>query len=520
MEIIKELKPNRDDVYSWEEVNCFFRAWAIMFSSYHPVYFNNFIQIMFFYWTFNNYEVIDDRNQDFMLDCNARVFRDVFGVEIYKCSYSGEHEFHHGIQSALKSKQRVLVPGDSIGLYYHPGYGVKHSEHFFIITGFNANLGIYYILDNLQIDQSSSTLYDRFAIPYDILFKSNQSFFEHVQPTESPYIWRLDAVSDSHPDNTRDIFIRNVDAINVFLPNYKNKTLDELLKSTSIGDISKKIEHFMMKFHHKSTYFKIIRKTFLDLKMNLEVFDQLVVRYNGLQRKIVLCLVGSSPSTAFIDDFVELEKSILIQVETLISTYLNNVENKSVKIIIDGNPEMDYVITNEKKLPLEWSAGSLVVDHRNAVQSDIWINNDDGFKLLWTREQFLNAGGKIEISLGDLYDAAYHAGIIVEYENYVAMYGPVGKHGSMSLFIPQRLDSYNIKTIPRTGSSITIQGMLLGEQINFGYKHQDDELYTDFDCPLSSDFVKVGFFSRMWEKGNHKVHVDRIVFNNKNILGS
>lgn len=83
--MIKELKPNYGDEYSWHEVNCFFRAWSIVLQSYHASYFDNFLQAMFLNWTFFPESIAETEHDDFMLESNANVLSPLLMCRLKRC---------------------------------------------------------------------------------------------------------------------------------------------------------------------------------------------------------------------------------------------------------------------------------------------------------------------------------------------------------------------------------------------------------------------------------------------------
>ncbi len=322
--MIRELRPNTGDDYTWKELNCFIRAWCIVLQSYHSSYFDNFLQVMFLNWTFFPESIKDTENADFMLESNRRVLQPLFNVTAEKVFYSTADQFYKEVAMRVNAQERLIIPGDLYNIYYNPSYQAKHNEHYFIIKGYDQTTARYYILDNLHLNKGKSILYEDFFIPSDVLYECNQLFFSHLQTTSQPYFWSIQQLSTNHNNNTKLSFQANLQVLNEYIDTYKDRQLESMINQS--GSTTEQIHEFFMKFNHKNTYFKILRRVFQTNEIDTIYFDKLVQSFQELKLVIPISLVKSESAITLFKRYSEIEKSILLQLRDLVLEFLEKNE--------------------------------------------------------------------------------------------------------------------------------------------------------------------------------------------------
>lgn len=520
--MIKELKPNYGDEYSWHEVNCFFRAWSIVLQSYHVSYFDNFLQAMFLNWTFFPESIAETEHDDFMLESNANVLSPLFNVQAEKVFYKNQYQFHELIRTSLNQKHRLIIPGDVFNIYYNAAYRTKHGEHYFILKGCDQQTGRYYILDNLHVKNGSSTLYEDFLIPWDVLYDSSQLFFENFQPTSEPYFWSTSELSPHHTNNSRLVFQANLYILNKYINQYKDHQFESMLSNQDSK--AEQIQKFFMKFNHKNTYFKILKSVFKTLEIDTTTFDELIASFNELKSKIPIILAGSGSSSELFAQYTLLERNILLHMHGLITEYLNTAqsqENTVQQISLE-----EAVILNASGVNLQMEKEQITIHHSATLKTDTWIAENDAFQILW-RDDKSNVGYEsgdidlIEVEIENRSDPGlpFQSGIIIVYDHETLLFGGIQNIG-ISLFVPQRQADYCVKEMKNLVPSLKLKirkdrekGLLLY------YKNpQDIEYRLFYENGFSPDFTEIGIFSRTWEPIDHTTVFTNLTVYNHNLI--
>lgn len=522
--MIKELRPNYEDDYSWHEVNCFFRAWSIALKSYHSSYFNNFLQAMFLNWTFFPESIAATENDDFMLDSNASVLSPFFNVVAEKVYYTSENQFYAEINSRINEKARLIIPGNIFNIYYNASYQTKHSEHYFIIKGCDETTRRYYILDNLHLKNGSSTLYEDFIIPWGILHESNQLFFSHFQTTSEPYFWSIQQLSPVHSNNTKLIFGANLHILNKYIDSYKNHEFEEMIAQHDSK--AEQIKLFFMKFNHKNTYFKILHHVLKSLDIDTSYFEELISSFQALKAKIPISLAGSEGSASLLEQYTGLERSLLMHMRELILQYLEReAEQPSGTPGLQKpahSPQQQVQTLNEDNVSWQLDDKALSITHSSLHKADTWVSENEAFQMLWKHDGRNDEAVVLEVALENLNAPGlpFQSGIIIVYPHEIALFGPL-QNISMSLFVPQRQADYSIKEIQYLQSSARLKVCRHPEKgLLLYYKSPEDQDYILFtEEPLSLEFTEIGVFSRTWEHIDHTtMFTDFIVYNHKTHL--
>lgn len=519
--MIKELRPNYEDDYSWHEVNCFFRAWSIVLQSYHKSYFNNFLQTMFLNWTFFPESIAPSENDDFMLDSNENVLSPLFNVRAEKIYYQDEQQFHSLIQERIREKHRLIIPGNIFNIYYNAAYRTKHNEHYFIIRGIDEQNRRYYILDNLHLENGSSTLYDDFLILWDTLYESNQLFFAQFQPTSEPYFWAVSQQSPEHTDNTKLIFETNLHVLNQYIDSYRDSKLEQMIMG--IDNKSDQIKQFFMKYNHKNTYFKILRHVFKPLELDTSRFEQLIESFQQLKAKIPISLAGSDSSSAIFQQYSELEKGLLLEMRDLIHLYLEKTLNTPTdRTAKSASNSKNSIILNDQNVELYFNHEEVRVTHTPLHKTDTWISENEAFQMLWAPDGGHDECDLLEVSIENANEPGlpFQSGIIVTYENEYVLFGPL-QNLSLSLFVPQRRSEYCVREIQYMHRTVQLMVRRKPDQgLLFYYKIPGDSDYRLFsEEALPPNFSSIGLFSRTWEHIHHTtVFTDLTVYNNNSNL--
>ncbi|MFD2670178.1 AMP-binding protein [Marinicrinis sediminis] len=193
--VISEIRQN-EDTYSWDEVNCFYKPFAIAMQGFEEEYFDQFLFYSSMYTTFapdgwcRDFFEISEKSMQSFFDCYDKVLEPKFQVGIREQQYESMEEMHACIISSINQRAPVIVPVDLFHLYYYNNYGKTHHVHHLLIKGYDESTGIYYMLDNMQVDEGSRPVYRDFMVRKEDLYEMNQSYFSHFYPhLEQSYFW-------------------------------------------------------------------------------------------------------------------------------------------------------------------------------------------------------------------------------------------------------------------------------------------------------------------------------------------
>jgi len=108
IEIIHEVEANEDN-YSWEEVDCFVKAWAITVASFNKDFYDDFIWYLNFSNTFKLEFHIDaleteEKQADRYFNSLTDKLNCIFGIKIDQKFFNKEDEFHSIIESAISER--------------------------------------------------------------------------------------------------------------------------------------------------------------------------------------------------------------------------------------------------------------------------------------------------------------------------------------------------------------------------------------------------------------------------------
>ena len=168
------------DNLTWDDYDCFYRPISIigesfcrdyfdiiaMMNSFYTVY--NFGNMFDFSYLYGNHQVEESGYLAFF----GKVLEEKLGIRMEKFTFSSPEQMHGRIKEAIDKQCPVLVPIDPITLVYAPHYNLFHDNHYVIIKGYDSQRERYIMLDNLQLDNGTSTVYNDFFISYATLYDS------------------------------------------------------------------------------------------------------------------------------------------------------------------------------------------------------------------------------------------------------------------------------------------------------------------------------------------------------------
>lgn len=138
------IRACNDESYTWQELNCFFRPFAIAMGKekYHV-----FLLLMSMYMTHCNVE--NTKNLFNRLHPSLLYFEneleDVLDSYILIKEYSSEREMQKKMETALSDGYAVVVPYDLYVMPYSQNYLEQHHRHYMLVKGYDSAKEVYYI---------------------------------------------------------------------------------------------------------------------------------------------------------------------------------------------------------------------------------------------------------------------------------------------------------------------------------------------------------------------------------------
>lgn len=177
--------------YSMDQVNCFQKPNANILNYYH----NNYGSLFLIFEMLNDLYNWKNGNK-------FDIFYDIFRIEL--STSESDEDLISIIIDSIKNKNPVLVGIDLFELFYSDeNYQIVHWPHWLLITGYDKNKEVIYILDNTHLDAPES--YRDFQITYGILKKSHKSFKQFFSSRDSLMIYNADNVKKNEIEVLKDI---------------------------------------------------------------------------------------------------------------------------------------------------------------------------------------------------------------------------------------------------------------------------------------------------------------------------
>ena len=196
----KILKNNYEDSgkFTWQELDCFYRAFANAIKGYGEIkreMFLLFVSFMHVYCMEAKYDfLIFNRNHP-MFEFYKKNLQEAFGIyiseeQILRKEYS-KSCLMKMIKKEIDEGNTLIVPGNLYKLYYSNAYNEWDDCHFFVVNGYDFEKKILYIVDNVQLELGSSTKYENFVVKIDDISECLLSYSDKFDDEKKIYFWSL-----------------------------------------------------------------------------------------------------------------------------------------------------------------------------------------------------------------------------------------------------------------------------------------------------------------------------------------
>lgn len=335
MKIINSIKENKDE-YDFAQVSCGEKVYGILLDNYNEEYSSIFYMYIKLFQAYNLGEY-----QNLPMDIPLEdIINDKFGLNIKEYILKN-NDFFQFINNQLNMNHPVLVPGNLKKLFYSKFYQRHDRDHLFLIKGYDDKRKIYFVLDNLHINDKSAK-YKEFILEYKTLKSMNEAYLNN---TNNGIIYYIE---NNNIDllNPFDIFL---DCIVFYLNNLTEKPykeldyLDCLINHLSIGNYYNKD----LKLNHDDRGLII----FQDKHLEFEQFNKVII--NSVKYKDIFFTELIKNVNKYFDDNNLLNEINILKNE-LIEEW-NKIINKALINFyrdekFDVSKLVDKVISYEQKM--------------------------------------------------------------------------------------------------------------------------------------------------------------------------
>lgn len=503
-EVYLDKVNKNEDTYAWSELNCFYRAFAIALNSVNDKYYDLFLMYVAAYVA---YITNGERNLSFDASDNVLKYYDMelkplFGAEIKKQDFSSYKDMKKRIFEALADNEVIVIPCDLFYLPYCKTYLELHKRHYLIIKGMNWKKDIFYVLDNMQNELGSSTIYTDFMIKTETVYDMGSSFKACFDGSSSKkYFWSVNTDECRYNEQVSENYIRK---LCTRLTNYNINTSYEciLMNRMKQGIFDADIFEYMEYINIKKLFFcsvlKHVQKNY-EAVQNVMEFGSRLNSYLK-EREEIKILFAAAYQKRVCDDqkleqniynLLEKEKQILYKLMTII----DNHEHTNIQ-----NDDSEFVMVNNNNAVISRTDETFSVLLEEHKIYDLWKNSNNGVQI-YKECSLKNGYINVDLAMDCLMGGSSQCGIMLIMENGSrVLFGSLGK---LNIAVHELSENPEYERF--------IENFPFEETLNLEIRFQKEECCFLADgkqlCKLKFESIikYYGVFAKTWEKCGCKV---------------
>lgn len=512
--INNNILANEDDL-TWKEVNCFYKPWAIIYSSYKKEYFDYFLLYSSFYgWSFcDDYYNIDLFTMDSLIErfliFHNQIMEKRFNITVSKLNFTKYEDFIDTIISNLDESSSILVPGDLFKLYYFDDYKKRHHPHFFIIKGYDIKRKIFYALDSLHHEGGIKPLYKDFIIPFKVLYDMSKSFYKSLASYNYSFFWKIQKKDIDNNLSKYDVLFDMYNIIKEALEKDKIKEISYELINYINKDKSKlQLDNIFFQINFRNVFYKMLFNLLKgeikeDILNNIEYnYNELTKNYNQtinvLSIEIMRATYRFDKIKNQLENFISITKNILYDI-------INSLDIEAIKTKMNekSNKNNNIIIKNKNNATInEISNNSIQIVLSKDKIYNLWLLQDDAPQIYYkTNNKDFNFETNI-ISYSEK-GQSFQNGIILKLENgHKIMFGlEMGKF--INILYPELEKKSNLLKKEIDTTNIFLKVEYNNNIINFYYKEQKNDLWNNIYSYSIKTNLLPGIFSKTWDNINN-----------------
>jgi amino acid adenylation domain-containing protein len=508
--------------FDWMQLDCWHRPVGIILGSFQPC----FGDILYFNSSFYNSFFLDAYGQlltaptieiyDIFFQFYEKHLREKLGVAFSAVIYQGKDMFHKRVIELLEQDCPVLIPVDLYEIYYSRLYLGEHHMHYIIIKGYDADNGIYYILDCEQVDYGTSTCYNDFILKFDDVYNAVGSYLQTYHNKAEGFFWYAKLESNSVYDRT-DCLMDHAQILEKINHNHEpivflEKEIIHMHQSGQLSDIYQNIVYLLrFKDVYYSELLLFIHETFgQDSKMKAALaMNALKSAWGKIQNQIFSNFEEGNAHYGDIDSemarCIILEESfrnLLIEI-TKGSRFIHQAED-AAKQWKERNHGSGVILMNGQGLQIRHSFDK--IDYT-------WFNVDKAPQMLWPTKKNSCEFSVCVHNQGPV-GYRYHAGIIVRLISGMKFIFGNYRQKRIDLSCPEIDMNMPLKAASIKRRSIYLKVTYAEDLLAFFYKYHETEQYIHFyQYRLIEPVIEIGIISNKWDLFQHAIQLTDIFFN-------
>lgn len=505
------------DNYTPRQLTCFHKPWAILYGSIKKNYFDLYLMISTFYENFGykNYfkwfDFCGNLNENYYKFAKE-VLEPRFGVEVSKEYYNLYDEFISKVTRALVNNECVLVPGDLFYIPYYEDYKIRNHIHFFVIKGFDLEKKIFYILDNMHIDNGADGIYKNFMITFETLFKcaakSRESYFSNE---EMPFFWRMKYKSE------REYTIENA------LSDHKKELRftewisfpeNELLDNQENSDECF-ARNYAKVINYREVYYDIIFKLLRSICKHEDAVNNMTVLHNENYLKwdiLKMKFLYYHRKKKALDDLKPMYRSCRDENIRLFNAIVNEIDESKVKMLNKKDKTFYFYKVkkynpNGAKIKIE---DGIVIEHDKTRVYDTWKNQNNATQLLFNIKDSDRVEFEVNLKITNIIDFPFFSGIIANTKDDKILLFGNDAMSFMALYCPQYEENFTIKKAEYFSDYVKLKVIINDNNATFSYYDGDMGKWIIWKSPDELEVNQLGLISKTWNAIEHKSEFSNI----------
>lgn len=511
--ILKTVNGNINN-YSWQELNCFYRVFAIIFKQYANDASNLFLlfisfNVLFRQHTKNNISEYNRFNS--MFDICSSFLQNCLGIKINVVYNKDENEFNKNIINCIDKNHNVIIPIDSYYVYYSENYLERHARHYTIVKGYDREKKLYFIYDNLHIDLGASVIYDNFMLEVNKCYKMVESFCQQFddKKIKDIYFWEIFDVEKKN--SIQDSLMQLIE--NILIDNKSFYGPEKLLFNILINrEYEKNILHEISMCNIRKVYYDTLVCYLKMCNYDIQNFkiEKEIDEISKLAEKIKAIIIYKYHRRS--NDFEKLEiliNKLAKKERKIIEKVYYIVKNNNVLSNIVECKEKFFIKNNKKAIINFISEDNFEIKLSNKCIYDLWFSKDDACQILY-KIMSDNCLIQARINMECLLGSCGSCGIVIVFETgdkvlfgnlrnyYVGIYYPGNKNEELYLKTEEVIDGcyYKVEKIEN--------------RLCFFIRKNELDWKIIYEMEIKNSINYIGLYAKTWEYVDLKANFTEI----------
>lgn len=512
-----------DISYLWQELNCCSRPVATSFYAYN----HDFLDLYLFWESFLHIYYLDFLPENIynnFVGFYRKNLSEIFGISLQLKYYDLKNKdyFHELLIANIENNNIPIIPIDMYMMPYSPDYKKDHHIHFIIMKGYDLERSVYYVLDNMQLE-NGSTKYENFKILFDDIYEMYKCFCEYYLNNNTGCLFLLNKFSDSrnYYQKSLEFFQHIVRNTNIVAKCIEMKVCN-LLSKLDDNSFYTSIYLMNMRIVYYNSLIQILKNSNIDIN-TIKYFEinkqKLLSKWTIAKNKIIYAYEKGDFDLENIKNYIinniNYEINILTYIfKNMLSENINFDNYLDYEICMINNNNAEYFTNNNK----------IAIKHSNKKRYDTWVMQDDAFQLLISlkNEKDFVCSVRANTDSKDLEDP-FHFGLIIRYSDNTKLLFGNESNKLISIYHPLSEDNYDVLMEKHIYPPKYIKIEKNNDKLNFFIKEEEYSLWKYiYTYEYPNKITHVGIFSKTDDFINLITNFDnfKLKINNKNISTS